>query len=272
MSEQITTPVARMIGGDLYTPRPVLDNKGIARLGKDGTPLTSFSIGIAIPKTGGDWSQTSWGAEIKRVGDVAFPGRSAHPTFAWKIIDGDSTIPNKKGRIPNQQEGYAGNWVMWLSQGWAPELWDATGSAKLTEPRAIIPGYFVQVLFTATGNKSDDSPGVYLNPLAVARAAYGAEIISTGVDVSSAGFGQGVALPAGASVQPVAQAFTPTPVAQPIAQPVVQPAHMPPPPNYAVLQPPARHMTAAANGATYEAYIAAGWTDQQLIQNGYMTV
>jgi hypothetical protein len=29
-------------------------------------------------------------------------------------------------------------------------------------------------------------------------------------------------------------------------------------------------MTAAANGVTYEAYIAAGWTEQQLRENGLM--
>jgi hypothetical protein len=29
-------------------------------------------------------------------------------------------------------------------------------------------------------------------------------------------------------------------------------------------------MTAAANGVTYEAYVAAGWNDAQLIAAGYM--
>jgi len=33
---------------------------------------------------------------------------------------------------------------------------------------------------------------------------------------------------------------------------------------------PVRQMTAAANGVTYEAYVAAGWSDAQLVQNGMM--
>lgn len=43
-------------------------------------------------------------------------------------------------------------------------------------------------------------------------------------------------------------------------------AQLPPPPA------PVKTMTAAANGATYEAMIAIGWTDETLVQNGMMTV
>ena len=45
------------------------------------------------------------------------------------------------------------------------------------------------------------------------------------------------------------------------------PAPMAPPPAPAA---PVRQMTAAANGVTYEAYVAAGWSDAQLVQNGLM--
>lgn len=34
---------------------------------------------------------------------------------------------------------------------------------------------------------------------------------------------------------------------------------------------PVHTMTAVANGVTYEAFIEAGWTDELLIANGYMT-
>jgi hypothetical protein len=47
-----------------------------------------------------------------------------------------------------------------------------------------------------------------------------------------------------------------------------------PNPGFVQVPPPAaapgRQMTAAAGGATYEAYISAGWTDTQLIQAGLM--
>lgn len=48
------------------------------------------------------------------------------------------------------------------------------------------------------------------------------------------------------------------------------PATPPPPPPAppAPATPPALVMTPAANGATYEAMIAAGWTDESLISNG----
>ncbi len=33
---------------------------------------------------------------------------------------------------------------------------------------------------------------------------------------------------------------------------------------------PTKVMTEAAGGVTYDAYIAAGWTDEQLVEHGYM--
>jgi hypothetical protein len=50
------------------------------------------------------------------------------------------------------------------------------------------------------------------------------------------------------------------------------PAPMAPPAPPAPVAPVAaqRQMTAAANGTTYEAYVAAGWSDDLLIQNGMM--
>jgi hypothetical protein len=94
---------------------------------------------------------------------------------------------------------------------------------------------------------------------------------------------------------PVAPAYQPpaapvAPAYQPPAAPPVAPAYQPPaapvpavPPNTAYMTPPpapvapsppvspAGHtMTAAAGGLTREQYLAAGWTDDQLIANGYM--
>lgn len=45
-----------------------------------------------------------------------------------------------------------------------------------------------------------------------------------------------------------------------------------PPPASAPVAPPVRQMTAAAQGLPYEAYVARGWTDAQLVQNGLMLV
>lgn len=56
--------------------------------------------------------------------------------------------------------------------------------------------------------------------------------------------------------------------ATPGAVPGAPAAPMAPP---APAAPPARQMTAKANGASYESFRANNWTDEQLIQHGYMT-
>lgn len=265
---EILLPVGRMIGGSLYKPQPKLDNFGKPKLGQDGNQLTGYNFGVAIPKAGEQhWAQTAWGAQIKAVGDAAYPGVSATPAFAWKITDGDSTVPNKKNRRPCDQEGYAGHWVLWFSQTWAPKICNANGTQELTEPDAVVPGYFVQVYCSVKGNAPSPTPGVYLNPMAVALAGYGQRIETSSVDTTAVGFGNGPA-PAGMMATPPAGMVAP-PAAAPVAPPPAA-APVAPPPNPAFLAPPpARQMTAAAT-ATYEQYIGAGWNDAQLIAAGLM--
>jgi len=185
----------------------------------------------------------------------------------------------------------------------------SSGWGQLTEPEAVKPGYYVQVAFTVDGNGQQGNPGVYLNPSMVCFRAYGAEI-SFGPNVEDAGFGA-APLPAGASLTPppastlpaapppAGASLTPPPASTlPAAPPVpVYPnpgfTQVPPPnPSYAgnagsplppagipaplpsviPVSPSSKRMTAAAAGVSYEAYIAAGWNDAQLIQNGLMTV
>ena len=138
----------------------------------------------------------------------------------------------------------------------------------MTEPNAIQLGDYIQVYCYVEDNKSTQQPGVYLNPSMVARAGFGQRIIA-GADPKAVGFGN-APLPAGASATPLA-AFTPpaTAAPAPVAPPVI--------PSYPeILTPPvppvavARVITDKANGATYEQLIAAGWTDELLVQNGLM--
>jgi hypothetical protein len=308
----IMFPVGRMIGGSVYKMQPVLDNFGKPKMEKDGvTPRTELVFGVAFPKTPGlHWSQEPWGQQIAQIGAAAYPQVYNNPAFAWKINDGDSTTPNKRGNIPCNQEGYKGCWVVWFKQGWAPKLVDATGKITLTEPDSILPGYYVQVLANCVGNAPSPTPGVYINPLAIALAAYGERIVSAGVDTANAGFGQG-ALPPGASLTPIGGL---QPVQQPAVGGVVAPqfqagnvqmgvsalpaaqaglainaashsngftpvsatgnAQTPPPPNHAILQipnaPATPVMTAKAQGSTYNEFIAKGWTDQMLREHGYI--
>lgn len=283
----ILFPVGRMVGGSLYRANPVTDNDGKPVLDKEGRPKTSYSIGVAIPKNGEPtWQQTVWGQQIKQVADTAYGAQTQHPMFSWKITDGDSQIPNKRNKRPCDQEGYPGHWVLWFSQSWAPRMCNANGTQDLTEPDAIVPGYFVQVFANVAANgslsKPAQTPGVYLNPVAVALSGYGNRIAPNDVDTAAIGFGN-APLPPGASAMPPAAYVPPQPVAPaapaayvPPQAPATPAAYVPPvAPNPAILvppvvpPPPAHVMTALAT-APYDAYIAAGYNDAMLVQMGLM--
>ena len=275
---EILFPVGRMIGGSLYTPQAKTDNFGKPKLDAQGKQMTGFNFGVAIAKTAGQthWSQADWGSKIRGIGVAAYQAMADNPSFAWKIIDGDSQVPNKKGRKPADQEGYPGHWVLWFSQSWAPKLCTADGSSELTQPEAVMPGDWIQVYGSVKSNAPSPTPGVYLNPLAVALVGYhqqGRIVVST-VNTSAVGFGgaaPGVVLaaPVGAMATP-----TPTPMAPPPAPVALTPntAFLAGPPPVPVAPPPVplHRMTPAAGATPYEAYIASGWTDALLIQHGMM--
>lgn len=312
---QFTTPVGRLVGGSLYQANDK-DYQGNPLTMKDKvTPRVEYSFGVAFPKTPGcqHWANEPglqglqagkpWLAEIWQYGNQVHPGVAQRPDFSWKIIDGDSTIPNKRNKRPCDNEGYPGHWVIWFSGGFAPQIWNADGTQQILEPNAVKRGYYVQVCGNADKN-TGQTPGLYMNYSMVAFSAYGQEIQS-GPDVSQAGFG-GAALPAGASTAPMAAAFNPatpapalpqvnggypapTPPAAPVPPAPAAAPVIPVMPNPAVLAPPGapvppapvpqipvmpaapvRQMTALAQGATYEQLIAGGWNDALLIQQGLM--
>lgn len=286
----LTTPVGRYVGGNIYEGKDT-DFDGNQLVYKNGPrigqPRKEYSIAVAFPKTPGcgHWAQEAWMAPVWALGHAAFPDGSAQRRdFAWKIIDGDSQEPNRKMKRPCDQEGYPGHWVVWFSGSQPPKVYNADGTQIIHEPGAVKPGYYIQVCGSVDDNKPGKTPGVYWNHSMVALTAYGPEI-NFGPDVSQAKFGQGVQLPAGASMTPPAGALLPpaqpgaampppvpgAPMAPPPALPVPgaapAPVHMPPPP---APLPVARVMTAAANGWTYEQLIAQGYTDQSLVAQGLM--
>jgi hypothetical protein len=283
MSIILTTPVARIVQGELWKSRDVKDNRtGLVKIGADGQPQKSWFFAIAIAKQPGHshWSQTEWGAQIWAEGNRAHPQFAPHPTFSWKIEDGDSQVPNKKGKKNCDREGHPGHWILKLSSNFAiDQTYNANGTAPMP-PEAFKTGHYVQVNMSVKGN-TGDTPGVYLNPLMVALSGYGQEIAS-GPDVSEAGFGA-APLPAGASAAPLASAL-PMPAASappavpsvpayvaPVAVPSPVPV-MPDPSMRAAAVPPAPayQMTAAAQGFTRDQLVAQGWTDATLRERGMM--
>lgn len=311
-----TLPPGRLVQGSL-TEAQTTDAEGkplIVKSGPNmGQPRIDYYFAVAVPKTPGvaHWASEEWGAPIWAEGHASFPGGQAQrPDFAWKIVDGDSQIPNKAGRKPCEQEGFPCCWVVRFSGGKAPQVYsmlpNQAAPVLVPDPKGVVGlGDYVQVRGSVCGNGAQNQPGVYLNHSMICLRAYG-QRISTGPDVSTAGFGGG-ALPAGASATPLASAAAlPPPPAAPGAaapMPAAPSAALPPPPaaapaipgTYAppavpapapspahVGLPPAPPappaapaaagpvMLPAANGVPYEAYKANGWTDDQLRANGLM--
>lgn len=284
----VLTPVARVVQGSIYEAQTV-DQSGKPLLIKNGPnagqPTKRWFFAIAIPKEPGGqhWAYTAWGKTIWDRGHTDFPqGQADKQDFAWKIIDGDSTVSNENNKVPANQTGFKGCWVMRLQSGFPPKTVTAKGDAVL-EPGVIKPGYWVQVYLTCSGNDDGNrNPGVFLNPSIVALAGYGEEI-SFGPDAAAVGFGA-ASLPPGASAVPVAAyqppaatgAAPPGPTPPPVSMPATQhpamgvagkpPGAAPPPPG-----PAAHQMTVKAAGVSYEDYKAAGWSDEQLVAHGMMT-
>jgi len=283
-AKTFTTPVGRLVRGNLYKPQTT-DAEGkplVIKSGPNaGQARVDYYMAIAIPKQGeAHWNQTAWGQVIHTVGLGCFPqGQALAPTFAWKIIDGDSAVPNRQGKRPVDQEGYRGCWVLNFGGGYAPRIFNANGSAPIAEPDAVKPGYYVQIAGSVDGNGSMQQPGIYLNHSMVALAGYGPEI-TFGPDPTQAGFGQSP-LPAGASAVPV-NALPPAAVAPQVpvaaapaayvAPPAAPVAPPPVPPNPAILAVPAKRMSPAAlaAGYTYQSFIDGGWNDAQMIQAGHL--
>lgn len=297
--QNFTTPVGRLLMGSLYKPQDKdADGKPLViKSGPNaGQPKVQFFFAVGIPKGAEQhWAQTEWGAKIWATGHAAFPKEAQSPHFAWKIVDGDSQVPNKKGTKPCERTGYPGHWVLSFTSGYAPKIYNEDGSKMIVEPDAVKLGYYVQVNGDVDGNGSTQNPGIFLNHNMVALSAYGEEIV-VGPDATTVGFGQSP-LPAGAmatppagfnpQVPPAAAAPMPTPATMPT--PAAMPPAAMPAPNPAFLQvpgaapgvpavplappvaaAPVRQMTAKAAGASYETFIAQGWTDALLVQHGYM--
>lgn len=310
----ITSPVGRIVAGSLYKANDKdFDGKPlVVKTGQNaGQPRVSYYIGLAIKKEPGHthWAQTAWGAKIYAVGQRDFPAASQRPDFAFKIEDGDSTVPNKRNKRPCDAEGWQGHWIVRLSSGFAPKVYrpEGSGFVQVMDADYVKPGYFVEVLFSVAGNENQNNPGVYLNTQMVCFRGFGPEILF-GPSVEEAGFGASP-LPAGASAIPLASsapmpaaAAAPSAIGAPPAAlpsatapvavlPNTQFLQMPPvaanlpatsganiPPSPPAAPTPAspfnggKKMTALANGISYEAYLAAGWTDATLIANGYLAV
>lgn len=282
----ILFPVGRMLWG---TPAKFREkNKsGKPLTTKDGQPRKEFAFGVGIEKRGeAHWNQTPWGLEMWNVARASFPhlfmpDGSLQPgrKFSWKIVDGDSNVPNENGTVPSASPENRGQWIITFKSSFPPTTYNATGTQEIPLD-SIKTGNFVQVNGSVDGNMDTDKPGVYVNHGMVALAGYHPDgEITSGPDAASVGFGSGPT-PAALRTAPAGQlpgSAPPPPAAVPLPRPVAPAAPLPPPvavtPSPSFIAPPpgvappppavpARVWKEA--GTTYEQYVAAGWNDDQM--------
>jgi hypothetical protein len=270
----ITSPVVRIVQGDIYNPstKDMKGNPLVYRTGVDaGKPRVDYFLKTAFAKTPGQshWSQGDFGKQIWNAGASLWNGST---NLFWKIEDGDDATPNieRKGRKNCDNEGWPGNWVMKFGSSFAPKLVHMVGGAPvpLTEEGYIKCGDYVQVYFEVRSNNDVSKPGLLYNAAIICFTSGGKEIY-VGPDASAAGFGQ-APMPANAEVRNFETTMTPTSVVSVVPNMAFGSVPTAPPPVPAAPAPIAKQMTPAANGVTYEAYIAAGWNDAQMVAAGLL--
>lgn len=303
---RLTSPRGRFVQGDAFEAQ-TKDQQGAPLTIKTGPnagqPTKRWFMAVAFSKA--DPATMLYLMELARFAASAWPMYfpngaiptpplfgCTHPRFSFKIMDGDGVDDN--GRPNSAKPGFAGCWIVKYSTSiQAPGVWQEPNfdeMARLTDPRQCPRGYYVRVNHTVQSNDNDQRPGLYVNLDKVALSAdqAGAEVIQTGPTAAEAFGGTPSSPPAYAppSYAPTpaapAPAYTPAaPTPAPAApapampSPGSAPAPVAPPPysGYIPAAPPAapvRQMLPAANGATYEQMIAAGWTDAMLVQHGMM--
>jgi hypothetical protein len=246
------------------------DRTGQPKLAADGgTPRTEVYIGLAIPKAGETgWKQTEWGAKIHAQAVADWPaGEHGAPAFAWKITDGDSQVPNKRGRKPCDREGFPGHWVLALATGLPVKCYHSgkyDPTQQIQNKNEIKPGDYCRALVVCRGNAPSQSPGVYLNPSLFELSRAGTEIILDSGPSAADAFGGGAATtPAAAAVTPApaAAAVTPAPAVVP-APDFLNPPGAPSAPAPAAAQP----VRYALSGSAYtaEQLTASGWSPEQI--------
>jgi len=184
----------RLVGGHPMKKSPVKDRQGVQKVDKNNQPLFSTYTGLAVPKQAGvGWWDTEWGRKLCGLAYAAWPnGQPQRDSFAWKVTDGDDTRPNKNNTIPCQKEGYPGHWIINASTTWDVRcfhLGKYDPSQQIQNPDEIKPGDYCRVLIQIKSNESNDSPGMYLNPIMFELSRAGQRIILSDAPDAGAVFG-----------------------------------------------------------------------------------
>lgn len=315
MSDFLDTVIdGRLVGGSLYEMQdkdwqgqPLKYKSG----DKIGQTYKKSHVAIAVKKTTAHWGSEPWGAAILAFGRSQFPkGEAEAATFAWKIDDGDSQIPNKKGRKNCDNPDWVGCWVIHAGQPERlPKIVTAHGD-PLEQPGAVKVGYWGRLGIRIAGNgQFGGNAGIYINPQFFAYMGIDKEIVSGPNVKGMLAAAQQFVMPSHVQAAPVSAptsygnppppgiphgagaGYAPPPAlggtlppapgvavpgvsaALPAAVTVVPSATFlaPPPPSAVPAPAPTGPvMTAKAGTHTYAQFIAQGWNDAGLKQHGYM--
>ena len=291
VTAQITTPAGRLVSGHPWDKFPVMDfnDKSKPKLNTLGEHVHERYVALAIAKNHPEWNDF-W-AKVQAIGTQGY--NNVVPVgMSWKYTDGDDAKFASR-------DGFPGNHIIHMSTQFETKVVDNMGE-QILEPSQCKTGDFADILVTVTCDGHTSMPSIYVAPQIIRRLGFGAAIIG-GANVAD--MAPAPAAPAGSSVAPVggapmapaveaaavaaalaphstapvtpagAPAVPPQAPAAPVAtNPVVPAAPVPsvPPVPPAAITSPTNVMTAKAKGQTYEAMVAVGWTDAQLISEGYM--
>lgn len=301
MPRNFSAPIGRWVQGDLYQPQTT-NQQGQPRVfqsgPKAGQPNPQWFISVAYSKQDPAWPalEQAIRGEAAASWPALFPqgpmGPCTSPIFAMKIIDGDGF--DQMGKPNNAKEGFANHWIVRYTSGFAPKVYHSPSPGvwvEINDPNAVKRGSFLRVAGTIDSNKNVNKPGVFVNLGIIELNGTGPEIVS-GPSPAEA-FAQPAALPPGATPLPAGglspgfpppgPAFTPPPPAavpyavqpSPLAPPPPPPVAAPPPPaptpyaGFMAPTLPAFIMLPSAQGATYEAMKALGWTDDAMVAAGH---
>jgi hypothetical protein len=282
LSNEFTTPPGRIVQGSLYEPITVdiNGNKLIFKTGKNkGEERVSYYFALAIPKNNEKhWTETEWGKKIWFFVHNHYQNKTPRD-FTWKVDDGDSTVPNSNDVKNCDREGFPGNWILRLSNGFPSPIWDFDLEKRILEEDFVNPGDWVEVnVLMAINDKPNSKQSVFLNHRVIRFNSYGERIQFTNKDPKSCGFtgsmiGSQSPMPTTNAQHAEFNANISNPQTPPLPYPEIldpknssipMPPIVPPPP---IIPNNKKEMTAKAN-FTYEQYIQNGWTDELLIQNG----
>lgn len=296
----------RIVSGKVFEKQPDKTDPqtGVVNVG-------GYFIGVAVPKTDAHGTQTKAAMEALAQ-QAWPGGEWQYPNFASKIKDGDGVPQNKKEGYPGHWIfGFSQSWPFKAyTQNCANEILDAKGIKKGDYVRVPFttkgngaqvsknqtPGMYVNaalIEFNSYGEAiiSGPDPAAVMASIGAAHMAAGGSVapVDPGTPLPMTSTTTGAVMAPGPATGPavlpasnIPATGTGVPMTPGAGNPMTPGAVVTPAPDFLtppvapvvpVATPPAAPvMTAKAAGATYESFTAKGWTDDQMIAQGYMEV